>query len=135
MTLWWLCQPLVPWRRRLTRCPLLRTQPAAPSPADRQAVSCGLDCGFLAAGGADRVAGQAAGAMTPGAARSRRCCWSAVDGRRMDTMGEDTSRLSSGTNGTTGVHRTEEVAGQPTCTFGGVYACRLSVGVWPRSEG
>ena len=35
----------------------------------------------------------------------------------------------------TGACRTEEVAGQPSCTFGGVYACRLSVGVWPRSGG
>ena len=51
----------------------------------------------------------------------------------MDTMGEDTPRLSSGTNGTTEAGRTEEAAGQPTCTFGGVYACRLSVSVWPRS--
>ena len=27
----------------------------------------------------------------------------------------------------TGACRTEEVAGQPSCTFGGEYACRLSV--------
>ena len=55
-----------------------------------------------------------------------------MDGRRMDTMGQDTPLRFAAVQWHQWHHSrrhrmTEEVVGQPTCTFSGVYACQLSV--------
>ena len=66
------------------------TNAASAAPArSRQVVSCGLDRGFLAAGGVGWVAGQAAGATSPSEkpVAGADAAW-AMDGCGMDTTGE-----------------------------------------------
>ena len=121
--------------------PTLNSMPAAANAASaapargRQVVSCGLDRGFLAAGGVGWVAGQAAGAIAPSEkpVAGADAAW-AMDGRGMDTTGEapprqcaDIQRQQCGTAGADWIGETTE---QPVCTFGCVYPCRLSVSVW-----
>ena len=120
--------------------PTLNSMPAAANAASaaparsRQVVSCGLDRGFLAAGGVGWVAGQAAGAIAP----SEKPVAGAAAGRRRAAAGwtplgkhlRCSARISSGTSGTAGVDWIGETTEQPVCTFGCVYPCRLSVSVW-----
>ena len=78
-----------------SRAPTLNSMPAAANAASaapargRQVVSCGLDRGFLAAGGVGWVAGQAVGAIAPSEKpiAGADAAW-AMDGRGMDTTGE-----------------------------------------------
>ena len=78
--------------------PTLNSMPAAANAASaapargRQVVSCGLDRGFLAAGGVGWVAGQAAGAIAPSEkpVAGADAAW-AMDGRGMDSTREATS--------------------------------------------
>ena len=120
--------------------PTLNSMPAAANAASaaparsRQVVSCGLDRGFLAAGGVGWVAGQAAGAIAPSEkpVAGADAAW-AMDGRGMDTTGTHlrcSARISSGSSGTAGADWIGETTEQPVCTFGCVYPCRLSVSVW-----
>ena len=120
--------------------PTLNSMPAAANAAgaaparSRQVVSCGLDRGFLAAGGVGWVAGQAAGAIAP----SEKPVAGAAAGRRLAAagwtpLGKDlrcSARISSGSSGTAGADWIGETTKQPVCTFGCVYPCRLSVSVW-----
>ena len=83
------------WVSAESIAPTLNSMPAAANvtsavPArSRQVVSCGLDRGFLAAGGVGWVAGQAAGSIAPleKPVAGADAAW-AMDGRGMDTTGE-----------------------------------------------
>ena len=83
------------WVSAESIAPTLNSMPAAANvtsavPArSRQVVSCGLDRGFLAAGGVGWVAGQAAGSIAPSEkpVAGADAAW-AMDGRGMDTTGE-----------------------------------------------
>ena len=91
---------------------MLNSMPAAANAASaaparsRQVVRFGLDRGFLAVGGADWLAGQAAGAMT----LSEKPVDGAAAGRRLAAAGwtprgkllRCDARLSCGMNGTSG---------------------------------
>ena len=122
--------------------PTLNSMPAAANAASaaparsRQVVSCGLDRGFLAAGGVGWVAGQAAGAIAPSEkpVAGADAAW-AMDGRGMDTTGEaptlqcaDIQRQQCGTKDVLG---TDDNAGQLSCMSGSVLSvvCRMPVGV------
>ena len=110
---------------------------ASAAPArSRQVVSCGLDRGFLAAEGADWVAGQAAGAIAPSEkpVAGADAAW-AMDGRGMDTTGEapplqcaDIQRQQCVIKDVLGA---DDNAGQLSCMSGSVLSvvCRMPVGV------
>ena len=97
----------------------------------RQVVSCGIDRGFLAAGGVDWVAGQAVGAIAPSEkpVAGADAAW-AMDGHGMDTSGRLLrcgARLSCGSSGTAGESQVDETAEKPNCRFSSMCACRLAV--------
>ena len=121
-----------------SRAPTLNSMPAAANAASavpargRQVVSCGLDRGFLAAGGVGWVAGQAVGAIAPSEkpVAGADAAW-AMDGRGMDTTGEapprqcaDIQRQQCGIKDVLG---TDDNAGQLSCMSGSVLSvvCRI----------
>ena len=120
---------------------MLHSMPAAVDAAraaaahGRQGVGDDHNPGFQLTGGAGPMPGQAATAMTPsekavdGAAAAWR--WMDAGWTPRGKILRCCSQLAGGTNGATGSVSTGSGVAEAVCSCSSVYACRLSVSVWP----